>query len=73
MTRMSVSAKAAVKEVQELSFLAGKSFASIFRRPFYVKDICASRTIALQDARNPVFAAPAAGSLPVSGSLPIVP
>ncbi len=34
---------------------------------------CAARTIALQDARNPVFAAPAAGSLPVSGSLPIAP
>src|SRR6059036_2481975 len=34
---------------------------------------CAARTIALQDDRNPVFAAPAAGSLPVSGSLPIAP
>src|ERR1051325_1610062 len=39
MTRMPLSPKAAVKEVQELSFLAGKAFASIFRRPFYVKDI----------------------------------
>src|SRR3989454_1724955 len=39
MTRMPVSVKAAVKEVQELSFLTAKAFASIFRRPFYVKDI----------------------------------
>jgi len=39
MTRMPVSAKAAVKEVEELSFLAGKAFASMFRRPFYVRDI----------------------------------
>src|SRR2546421_3118847 len=39
MTRMPFSVKAAVKEVQDLSFLAGKAFASIFRRPFYVKDI----------------------------------
>src|SRR2546428_1154419 len=39
MTRMPVSVKAAVKEVQELSFLTAKAFGSIFRRPFYVKDI----------------------------------
>src|SRR5213593_158682 len=39
MTTMPFSPKAAVKEVQELSFLTGKAFASIFRRPFYVKDI----------------------------------
>src|SRR5438477_12506014 len=39
MKRMPLSPKAAVKEVQELSFLTGKAFASIFRRPFYVKDI----------------------------------
>src|SRR5437870_6382655 len=39
MTRMPVSLKAAVKEVQDLSFLAGKTFASMFRRPFYVRDI----------------------------------
>src|SRR5438067_7405586 len=39
MKRMPLSPKAAVKEVQELSFLTGKAFASMFRRPFYVKDI----------------------------------
>src|SRR5437899_3462551 len=39
MTRMPVSVKAAVKEVQELSFLTAKAFGSIFRRPFYVRDI----------------------------------
>src|SRR5213080_1829793 len=39
MTRMPVSLKAAVKEVQDLSFLTGRAFASMFRRPFYVKDI----------------------------------
>ena len=36
---MPVSLKAAVKEVQDLSFLTGRAFASMFRRPFYVKDI----------------------------------
>src|SRR5262245_29444578 len=36
---MPLSPKAAVKEVQELSFLSAKTFASIFRRPFYVRDI----------------------------------
>jgi phospholipid/cholesterol/gamma-HCH transport system permease protein len=36
---MPFSPKAAVKEVQELSFLTGKAFASMFRRPFYVRDI----------------------------------
>ena len=41
MAGMPVSPKAAVKEVQELSFLAAKSFVSIFRRPFYVRDILA--------------------------------
>jgi len=39
MTSMALSPKAAVKEVQDLSFLAGKAFASMFRRPFYVRDI----------------------------------
>src|SRR5438552_12820038 len=39
MTRMPVSLKAAVKEVQDLSFLTGKAFASMFRRSFYVRDI----------------------------------
>jgi phospholipid/cholesterol/gamma-HCH transport system permease protein len=39
MTAMAFSPKAAVKEVQELSFLAGKAFASMFRRPYYVRDI----------------------------------
>jgi len=39
MASMPVSPKVAVKEVQDLSFLAGKTFASIFRRPFYVRDI----------------------------------
>src|ERR1700740_404201 len=39
MKRMPLSPKAAVKEVQELSLLTGKAFASIFRRPFYVRDI----------------------------------
>jgi phospholipid/cholesterol/gamma-HCH transport system permease protein len=39
MTKMPLSPKAAVKEVQDLSFLTGKAFASIFRRPFYVRDI----------------------------------
>jgi len=36
---MPPSPKAAVKEVQELSFLTAKAFASMFRRPFYVRDI----------------------------------
>ena len=36
---MPLSPKAAVKEVQDLSFLTGRAFASMFRRPFYVKDI----------------------------------
>jgi phospholipid/cholesterol/gamma-HCH transport system permease protein len=31
--------KAAVKEVQDLSVLTGKTFTSMFRRPFYVRDI----------------------------------
>ena len=39
MARMPVSPKAAVKEVQELSFLVAKVFAGIFRRPFYARDI----------------------------------
>ena len=39
MARMPLSPKAAVKEVQDLSFLAGKAFVSMFRRPFYVRDI----------------------------------
>ncbi|HEY2383989.1 MAG TPA: ABC transporter permease [Terriglobia bacterium] len=39
MATMPVSPKAAIKEVQDLSFLAGKAFVSMFRRPFYVRDI----------------------------------
>jgi phospholipid/cholesterol/gamma-HCH transport system permease protein len=39
MTSMPLSPKAAIKEVQELSFLTAKAFASMFRRPFYVRDI----------------------------------
>ena len=36
---MPISPKAAIKEVQDLSLLAAKAFASMFRRPFYVRDI----------------------------------
>src|SRR5215470_17249497 len=36
---MPLSPKAAVKEVQELSLLTGKAFASIFRPPLYLRDI----------------------------------
>jgi phospholipid/cholesterol/gamma-HCH transport system permease protein len=39
MATMPLSPKAAVKEVQDLSFLTAKAFASTFRRPFYVRDI----------------------------------
>src|SRR5499433_4349816 len=39
MAAMALSPKAAVKEVQDLSFLTGKAFASMFHRPFYVRDI----------------------------------
>src|SRR6266516_4353116 len=39
MTKMPVSPKAAVKEVQDVSSLAAKALASMFRRPFYVRDI----------------------------------
>jgi phospholipid/cholesterol/gamma-HCH transport system permease protein len=39
MATMALSPKAAVKEVQDLSFLTARAFASIFRRPFYVRDI----------------------------------
>jgi phospholipid/cholesterol/gamma-HCH transport system permease protein len=39
MTTMPVSPKAAVKEVQDLSFLTGKTFVGVFRRPYYVRDI----------------------------------
>src|SRR5438477_8294042 len=39
MTKMAVSPKAAVKEVQDVSSLAAKAFASMFRLPFYVRDI----------------------------------
>src|SRR3989442_6356548 len=39
MTKMPVSPKAAVKEVHDVSSLAAKAFASMFRRPFYVRDI----------------------------------
>ena len=36
---MPLSPRAAVKEVQELSLLTAKAFGSMFRRPFYVRDI----------------------------------
>src|SRR5206468_3436502 len=36
---MPISPKLAVKEVQDVSLLAAKSAASLFRRPFYVRDI----------------------------------
>ena len=36
---MPFSPKAAVKEVQDVSLLAAKAFASMFRRPHYVRDI----------------------------------
>lgn len=36
---MPFSPKAAVKEVQEISYLAAKAFAGSFRRPYYVRDI----------------------------------
>lgn len=36
---MPISPKLAVKEVQDVSLLAAKAFAAIFRRPFYVRDI----------------------------------
>src|SRR5437773_4265795 len=39
MATMPLSPKAAVKEVQDLTFLTGKVFVSMFRRPFYVRDI----------------------------------
>src|SRR5262244_482722 len=39
MAAMALSPKAAVKEVQDLSFLTARAFASIFQRPFYVRDI----------------------------------
>src|SRR6059058_2526447 len=41
MTSMPLSPKAAIKEVQELSFLTAKAFTSMFRRPYYVRDILA--------------------------------
>jgi phospholipid/cholesterol/gamma-HCH transport system permease protein len=36
---MPISPKLAVKEIQDVSVLAAKSTASLFRRPFYVRDI----------------------------------
>src|SRR5438132_14415342 len=36
---MPISPKLAVKEVQDVSVLAARSTASLFRRPFYVRDI----------------------------------
>ena len=36
---MAVSPKAAIMEVQELSYLVAKALASVFRRPYYVRDI----------------------------------
>jgi phospholipid/cholesterol/gamma-HCH transport system permease protein len=39
MTSMPLSSKAAIKEVQDLALLAAKAFASMFRRPYYLRDI----------------------------------
>ena len=39
MTAMPLSPKAAVKEVQDLSFLAIRAFVGSFRRPYYLRDI----------------------------------
>lgn len=39
MTGMPLLLRAAVMEVQELSFLTGKAFLAMFRRPFYVRDV----------------------------------
>jgi len=39
MTRMPISPKAAVKEVQDISFLTAKAFGSAFRRPYYLRDV----------------------------------
>ncbi len=36
---MPYSPKAAIKEVQDIALLAGKTFTSAFKRPFYVRDI----------------------------------
>ena len=36
---MPVSPKGAVKEVQDLTFLSARAFVSMFRRPYYVRDI----------------------------------
>jgi phospholipid/cholesterol/gamma-HCH transport system permease protein len=36
---MPISPKLAVKEVQDVSLLAAKSFVSLFRRPYYIRDI----------------------------------
>jgi phospholipid/cholesterol/gamma-HCH transport system permease protein len=36
---MPISPKAAIKEVQDLSLLVVRAFGSMFRRPFYVRDI----------------------------------
>jgi phospholipid/cholesterol/gamma-HCH transport system permease protein len=38
MAAMPFSLRAAVKEVQDISFLTAKSFISLFRRPFYLRD-----------------------------------
>ncbi len=39
MAGMPFSPKAAVKEAQDISFLAAKAFTSAFRRPYYIRDI----------------------------------
>src|SRR5687768_5495389 len=41
MTGMPFTPRAAVKEVQDFSFLAAKAFLSAFRRPYYLRDILA--------------------------------
>src|SRR4051812_20353217 len=39
MPRMPFSPKAAIKEVQDISLLAGKVFRGAFKRPYYFRDI----------------------------------
>jgi phospholipid/cholesterol/gamma-HCH transport system permease protein len=41
MHRMPFSLRAAVKEVQDISFLTARAFLSAFRRPYYVRDVFA--------------------------------
>jgi phospholipid/cholesterol/gamma-HCH transport system permease protein len=39
MQRMPFSLRAAVKEVQDISFLTARAFTSAFRRPYYIRDL----------------------------------